>query len=196
MDASSTLATSTKHNFMRISHKRKKEEPKKLFLFNEGITAPVVLVLGADGGNLGTMKTGEAIRLAREQELDLVEINPKTDPPVVKIMNFGQFRYQQEKEERLRKAHQHIVDIKCVRLSLRIGDHDRDIRKEQTINFLNNGDKVRIEMVLRGRENQQAHLAFTLVREFIASVTAEVPVRFEQETEKQGSKIIAIIAKV
>ncbi len=155
----------------------------------------MVLVLGADGRNIGTLKTGEAIRLAREQEMDLVEINPKTDPPVAKIMNFGQFRYAQEKEERLRKAHQHVIDVKCVRLSLRIGDHDREIRKEQTIKFLNNGDKVRVEMVLRGRENQQAQLAFTLVREFIASITAEVPVRFEQETERQGTKIVAIIAK-
>jgi len=61
---------------MRISHKRKKEEPKKIYFFNEGITAPKVLLLGSDNGNLGVMSTGEAIRLAREQEMDLVEINP------------------------------------------------------------------------------------------------------------------------
>jgi translation initiation factor IF-3 len=79
------------------------------------------------------MTAGEAIRKAREQELDVVEINPKTDPPVVKIMDYGQFRYQKEKEMRIKKAHQHVVDIKGIRMSLRIGKHDFDIRKTQAV---------------------------------------------------------------
>ena len=180
---------------MRISHKRKKEEPKKNYRFNEGISATEVLVLGSDNGNLGLMKTGEAIRLAHEQEMDLVEINPKVDPPVVKIMNFGQFRYQQEKEARIRKAHQHVVALKGVRLSLRIGRHDLDIRKEQTKKFLNEGNKVKIEIILRGREMQQGPLATDLLKKFVAEVTTELSVRFEQAVERQGNKITAIIAK-
>ncbi len=180
---------------MRISHKRKKEEPKKIYFFNEGIQAPKVLVLDSENKNVGVMNTGEAIRLAHEQEMDLVEINPKIDPPVCKIMNFGQFRYQQEKEARIRKAHQHVVDTKGVRLSLRIGKHDMDIRKDQTIEFLNDGDKVKVEIMLRGRENQQAAMAFEIVKNFINDVISIVPVRYEQNVERQGNKITAIIVK-
>jgi translation initiation factor IF-3 len=180
---------------MRISHKKKKEEPKKEYSFNEGITAPLVLVLGEDGGNLGVMKTAEAIRLAREQELDLVEINPKIDPPVVRIMNFGQFRYNQEKEARLRKAHQHEVEIKCIRLSLRIGKNDLEIRKNQIFKFFENGDKAKIEIVLRGREMQHAPLAFDLLKKVISEVNAVTPVRYDQPAERQGNKVTAIIAK-
>ncbi|MDO8509923.1 MAG: translation initiation factor IF-3 [bacterium] len=180
---------------MRISHKRKKEDLKKQYFFNEEITAPEVLVLGAEGEKLGVMKTAEAIRLAREQELDLVEINPKVDPPVVKIMNFGQFRYAQEKEQRIRKAHQHVVETKCIRLTLRIGEHDKEIRKIQTLKFLDNGDKVKIEVVMRGREMQQGPMAFELLKKFILDVSVVAPVRFDQNTERQGNKVTAVIAK-
>ncbi len=180
---------------MRISHKRKKEEPKKAFLYNEGISAPEVFTLDSEGKSLGVMKTGDAIRAARELELDLVMINPIAEPPIAKMLDFGQFRYQQEKEQRIRKAHQHVVDTKGVRMSLRIGKHDLDIRKVQTLKFLNEGDKVKIEIVLRGRENQQGALAFEAMKGFLAAVNAEVPTRFEQIAERQGNKITAIIVK-
>lgn len=181
---------------MRISRRRKKpEEPKKIFFYNEGISAPSVLVLGPDGASLGVMTTGEAIRLAREQELDLVEINPKTAPPVAKIMNFGQYQYQQEKTMRIRKAHQHVSKTKCIRLSLRIGAHDLDIRKKRTLEFLNEGDKVKIDVVLRGREMQQAALAFELIRKYIASISAELNIKYDQEVERQGNAITATIYK-
>ncbi len=180
---------------MRISHKRKKEDPKKDYLFNESISFPQVFTLDSNGSSLGTMNTADAIRKAREQELDLVVINPKAEPPIAKIMDFGQFRYSQEKEQRIRKAHQHVVDTKVVRMSLRIGKHDIDIRKTQTLKFLNEGDKVKIEVVLRGRENQQGALAFDQMKNFIAEVNAEVATRFEQAAERQGNKITAIIVK-
>ena len=180
---------------MRISHKRKKEEPKKKYFFNESILAPEVLVLGNDGASIGVMKTGEAIRLAREQELDLVEINPKSTPPVARIMNFGQYQYQQEKESRLRKAHQHVTKVKCVRLSLRIGANDMKIRKEQAVRFLEVGDMVKAYIVLRGREMQQVPLAIDLLKRFLAEITADCALRYDQAIEKQGNLVTAIIAK-
>ncbi len=181
---------------MRISRRsRKPEDPKKIHFYNEGISAPEVFVLDSTGKALGAMATAAALRLAREQELDLVEINPKATPPVAKIIDFGQFRYAQEKEIRLRKAHQHVIEIKGVRLSLRIGKHDIEIRKNQTLKFLNDGDKVKVEIILRGRENQQAALAFDILKNFIAEINKEVPVRLEQPTERQGNKVTAIIAK-
>ena len=181
---------------MRISHKKRKPEiNEKLYFFNEKITAPKVRVLGADNANLGIIKTDEAIRAAYEQEMDLVEINPKANPPVCKIMNFGQFQYQQEKAARIKKAHQKEIKIKCVRLSIRIGTHDLEIRQRQTLEFLNNGDKVKVEIILRGREMQQGALAFELIKKFIADVNAQVPIKYDQEVERQGRSVTAIIFK-
>lgn len=180
---------------MRISHRRKKEEPKKSYRYNEGIVIPEVLVLDKDGASLGVMTTGQAILRAREDGMDLVEINPKSNPPVAKIIDFGQFRYQQEKEARLAKAHQHIIEIKGIRLSLRIGQHDLEIRQLQTIKFLNDGDKVKIEVILRGREMQQGQLATEMIKKFIAEINKVVATRLEQAIERQGNKATAIIAK-
>lgn len=180
---------------MRISHHKKKEEPKKQYAFNEGITAPQVLVLNKDNQNIGVMKTGQALIQAREQGLDLVEINPKTNPPVAKIIDFGQFRYNMEKEARLQKAHQHVVELKGVRLSLRIGTHDLEIRRVQAMKFLNDGNKAKVEIQLRGREFVQAGRAIELVKSFVAGINNIMPIRWEQEVTRQGNKITAIIAK-
>lgn len=181
---------------MRISRvPKKKFEPRKVYRVNEAIAAPKILVLDTDGSNLGVMTVPQGLALAREREMDLVEINPKNDPPVTKIIDFGQFRYTQEKEARLAKAHQHIVQVKGVRLSLRIGPHDLDIRKNQAIKFLNQGDKVKIEIILRGREFQYIKMAIALINNFISSVTSIVPVRLEQAVEKSGNKVTALIAK-
>jgi len=180
---------------MRISHRKKKEEPKKLYYFNEGITVPEVFVLGTEGESLGVQKTGEAIRMARAQELDLVEINPKASPPVARIMDYGQFRYQQEKEMRIRKAHQHVVKTKGVRLSLRIGINDREIRKNQTLKFLDEGQKVKVEVFLRGRENQQWQMAVEQVKAFVSEIGKVVNIRVEQGAEKQGNLVTSIITK-
>jgi translation initiation factor IF-3 len=181
---------------MRISRRSKKEQPQKInYRFNEGIETPRILVLDNAGANLGIMTTAQAIRLARDQEMDLVEINPKTDPPVAKIIDFGQFRYQKEKELRLKKAHQHVVEIKGVRLSLRIGKHDLEIRKTQAIKFLNNGDKIKVEIMLRGREMQQAKTAFDIIKQFFTELNTIEKIRWEQEIEKQGNKVTAIMAK-
>lgn len=181
---------------MRISRKQKKPELTKIAFYNGGITAPKVLTLGAAGENLGILVTAEAIRQAREQELDLVLINPKSDPPVAKIMDFGQFRYQQEKEERIRRAHQHVVDTKGLRLSLRIGAHDLEIRKNRAVEFLKDGDKVKIEIMMRGRELQQIPLAFEILKKFVATVNEILPVKFDEQPERQGNKVAGTIARI
>lgn len=180
---------------MRISHKKRKPEPKKIYYYNERITAPEVMVLDSTGVNLGVLGTAEAIRRAREQELDLVLINPKSNPPVTKMVEFGQFRYQKEKEERKKRAKQHVIELKGVRLSLRIGQHDLEIRRNQTLKFLDNGDKVKLEIILRGRENRQKSMASEIIENFIKSVEAIEPIRREQDVESQFNKVTAIIAK-
>ncbi len=180
---------------MRISRRPKKIEPKRIYIYNEGIQAPEVLVLDSDGKSLGTMPTAEAVRRARERELDLVEINPKATPPVAKMIDYGQFRYAMEKEQRLRKAHQHVVDVKGIRLSMRIGAHDLEIRKTQSLKFLNQGDKVKVEIILRGREHQQGALAIELVKKFFTELSTIEKVHWEQDIERQGNKVTGVIAK-
>ncbi len=180
---------------MRISHKKHKPEPKKTFFFNAGITVPEVLGLDNEGKKVGEMSPSKDMQLAKEQELDLVLINPKSTPPVAKIIDFGQFKYQQEKEERLKVAHAHVTEVKGVRLSLRISPHDMEIRQNQAIQFLNNGDKVKTEIFLKGREMQQKPMAREIIERFINNVNALVPVRKDQEIESQFNKVTAIIAK-
>ncbi len=180
---------------MRITHRRKKEDPRKIYRFNLGIISPEVFVLGNDGKSLGAMNTAEARRLAAEQGFDLVEINPKAEPPVARIMNFGQFQYQQEKEARIRKAHQHVTKIKNVRLSLRIGAHDLEIRRKQTKEFLEEGDKAKIDIMLRGRENQQWQLAMDIVKKFVAAISAEMTVVVDQPLERAGNVVTITIGK-
>ncbi|MEK9179725.1 MAG: translation initiation factor IF-3, partial [Patescibacteria group bacterium] len=170
---------------MRISHRKHKPEPKKVFFYNQGITVPEVMVLDSAGVNLGVMKTPEALKMAREQEFDLVLINPKSTPPVAKIIDFGQFRYQQEKEERLKQAHAHVTEVKGIRLSLRISPHDMEIRQNQTMQFLNEGDKVNVEIILKCREQQQKPMAAGVIEKFIKNVDAVLPVRKDQEVEFQ-----------
>ncbi len=180
---------------MRISHKKHKPEPKRTYFFNLGITVPEVMILDSDGKNLGVMKPADGVRLAKEQELDLVLINPKSTPPVAKIIDFGQFKYQQEKEERLKQAHAHVTEVKGIRLSLRISPHDMKNRENQTIEFLNDGDKVKVEIFLKGREMQQKQMARDIIEKFINNVNTLVPVRKDQEIESQFNKVTAIIAK-
>jgi len=181
---------------MRISRKKRPEKPLiQHFNINEQITSPEVRLLDIENNNLGVLKTSEAITRAREMEMDLVEINPKAEPPVCKIIEFSHFKYQKEKEARKQKANAHESEIKGIRLSVRIGEHDMDVRKEQALAFLDRGDKVKAEIILRGRENARPDLAFETIREFQKLLAEKVEIRVEQEPSKQANKVTAIFAK-
>lgn len=181
---------------MRISRKKRPVKPLiPKYNKNEYITAPEVRLLGDEGENLGVLPTSEALAKAQEAEMDLVEINPKAQPPVVRIVNFSQFKYQKEKEARKQKTRSHVSEIKGVRLSMRISDHDMGIRQKQAEKFLNRGDKVKVEVILRGRERGKTHLAFEVIKKFCDIIAQETPVKFEQETTRQGGKVTAIIVK-
>ncbi len=135
------------------------------------------------------------MRLAAERELDLVVIQPKAEPPVAKIIDFGKYKFEQEKEARKQKAKQKTVEVKGIRLSARIGPHDIDIRKEQAKKFLEDGDKVKVEIILRGRERRHADLARQIIQDFITALNAEMPVRVDQPVQNQGGQLTSIVAK-
>lgn len=181
---------------MRISRKKRPDKPLiPRYFVNERIQAETVRVLDLEGNNIGVMPTHEAIARARELELDLVEINPKADPPVAKIMGFSQFKYQKEKEVRKQKTNAHISELKGIRLSIRIGEHDMEIRQKQAEKFLARGDKVRTEVILRGRERGKAHLAFEVITAFFTKLNQSMPIKYEQPALRQGGKVTAIIIK-
>ncbi len=183
---------------MRISRHRRNfqvrvEEPR--YRTNEQITSPDVRVIDETGANIGVLSTIEAIATARERGLDLVEISPKAEPPVVKFINFTQFKYEKQKEARVQRAHAKKVEVKGVRLSVRIGAHDLEVRRKQALDFLIDGHKVQLEIVLRGRERQHSDLAEKVMRGFFESLKTEVGVKIEQPFSKQGGRLTMLIAR-
>lgn len=133
--------------------------------------------------------------MAQDKGLDLVEVSPLADPPVAKIVNYSKLKYQEEKERRKEKAKQKKVEIKGIRLSLRISDHDKEVRIKQAEKFLNQDDKVKLEILLRGRERQHADLAKEIINKFVEEVDKLVPTAVEQPINRQGGKLSIVIAK-
>ncbi len=182
---------------MRI-HRHRQRKPKvnvPEYAANEAILTDEVRVIGAEGEQLGVLETAIAIALARSKELDLVCVSPKADPPVCKIINFGHFKYQKEKEVRKQKAQSHEVEVKGLRLSLRIGAHDLEIRRQQAKKFLERGDKVKVELILRGREKAHQDVAREVVAKFLELVKLDFTLRIEQPITAQGGTITMIIAR-
>lgn len=139
-------------------------------------------VIDEDGAQLGVMSPFEALRMARERESDLVEVNPKAAPPVCKIMDYGKYQYQQSKIEKNNKAKQKKVEMKGIRIGLRTDAHDKEFKKSQTEKFLQKGDKVKVEILLRGREKAHQNLAKENLQNFIKSIA--FPYKVEQEIKR------------
>lgn len=182
---------------MRVSRKKfRRPQPTGVYYrCNEQIRSPEVRVIDEDGSHIGVLSKERALKMAEEKELDLVEINPKAEPPTVRIMDFGQFKYQKEKEARKLKAKQKNIEIKGIRLSIRISEHDKTVRVNQAKRFLEEGDKVKVEIVLRGRERSHPDLAKEQIESFINELEQIIKVKIEQPITKQGNAVTAIICK-
>lgn len=184
---------------MRIHHRRRggyqKKEEGPVYRYNEAITIPEVNIIDEEGKFLGTMPTERAIALARERGYDLVEVSPKAVPPVCKFLDFGQFKYQKEKELRIQKARAKKVDIKGVRLSVKMGQHDLDIRFEQAKEFLADGDKIKVEINLHGREKEHGDLAMERIKEFLQRLETAYPLSIEQPATRAGGNISTIVGR-
>ena len=150
-------------------------------------------MVGPDGKNLGVMETAEALRLANEQGLDLIEIAPTVSPPVCRIMDFGKFKYEREKGEREHGKKQKESELKGIRIGFTTGKHDLEMRAKQIEGFLKDGDKVRIDMRLRGREKAHGVLAMEKFKEFLAMIPGEFTLESAPKRFPQG--FIAIITK-
>lgn len=133
---------------------------------NEQITAKEVRVITDDGTNLGVIKTSEARSIAFEKGLDLVLISPDQNPPVAKILDYGKFKFENDKRAREARKKQHTVDIKEIKMRYKIDVHDYNVRIKNAGKFLNAGNKVKVVVMLRGREAQHTNLAFDLLNRF------------------------------
>lgn len=158
-----------------------KSKSEKQFNINEKITALKVFLINEEGENVGIIETSKALEMAREMDLDLVEVNPKADMPVAKILDLGQFKYEQEKKQHKQKVLQKKVDTKNIRLSLRIGEHDLNVRVEQAYKFLLKSNKTKIEMILRGREKQHFEKAREVMEIFFNNLKDKPEIQLFEE---------------
>lgn len=159
---------------------------------NEQIRAYEVRVIDENGSQLGILSPFEALAMAREKELDLVEVAPLAHPPVCRIMDYGKYQYQQTKMDKNNRAKQKKVDVKGVRLGIRTDTHDLEIKKLQTEKFLSKGHKVKIEIRLRGREKAHMDLARANLQTFVNSITS--PYKIEEEIKRFPGGLNIIIA--
>jgi translation initiation factor IF-3 len=157
---------------------------------NERIWEREVRVIGAAGEQLGVMSPQQAIAIAKENDLDLVEVSPKAKPPVCRIMDFGKVQYQKSRQERQNKAKQKKFDIKGIRLGVRTDDHDLDFKRNQTEKFLQKGNKVKIEIILRGREKAHQDLARENLIEFLKSIVTDYKVEQDIKRFPGGFNVI------
>ncbi|HNZ72982.1 MAG TPA: translation initiation factor IF-3 [bacterium] len=168
----------------------------KMLRANEKIFARRLMLIDENGNNLGEMSKEEALRRATEADLDLVEVSPKANPPICRLMNYGSYKYQQEKKEKKQKAQNKGGEVKTVKMSFRISQHDKEIRAKRVLKFLGENNKVRIEMQLRGRENQHTDLAKENIKNMIDEINNQLinkEIKIEQEIKKQGNKLSAVI---
>ncbi len=138
------------------------------------------------------METPKALDLAKEKGYDLVEVSSKSKPPVCRLLDYNKYKYKRDKQMRKHKAHQKRREIKGIRLSLRIGPHDLRFKAERAEKFLSQRYKVKVELILKGREHAHTDLARDIMKNFSKMVEkAEV----EQEPKKQGNQIIMILKR-
>lgn len=159
---------------------------------NEEIRAREVRVITADGEQLGVMSGRAAQQLAVERHLDLVEIAPTAKPPVCKIMDYGKFRYEQQKREKEARKKQKTFDIKEVKLRPGIEDHDFNVKYKNAVRFLEDGDKVKVTIMFRGRELSHPELGEVLLNR-MAQLLKEIAV-VERVPKLEGKNMIMIVA--
>ncbi len=134
------------------------------------IRIPQVRVIDEEGTQLGVMPTPKALQLAQERGFDLVEVAPQSNPPVTKILDYGQYKYEQARREKEARKHQRSVEFKEVRLRVKIGKGDFDTKVKRAIRFLGDGDRVKVTVQFRGREVSHAYIGRDLLNRFAEQV--------------------------
>ena len=160
-------------------------------LINEQITHPEIRVIGENGEQLGIMTPAEAMRIADEAGLDLVNISPKANPPVCKIADYGKLRYEQEKRKKEAKKNQKVISIKEMRLSATIDIHDMEVKAKNVAKFLAGGDKGKVSIRFRGRQLSHTEQGLNVMNAFLEMLdNASV----EKAAKMEGRNMFMILA--
>ena len=160
---------------------------------NERIRAREVRLIGQNGENHGIVETSKALKIAYDADLDLVLINPNSEPPVAKVLDYGKYKYEQEKRAKEAKKKQHTVDIKEVKIRYKIDTHDYQVRIKSIQKFIAQGNKVKVVIMMRGREMQHSNLAFDLANRFIEDLREE-PMVIEKKPMLEGRNVTLYLA--
>ena len=156
---------------------------------NERIQAPKLRVIDQNGKQVGVLSRVEALELAKEQGLDLVEISPETSPPVVKIIDWGKYNYQKTKQSQKNKKR--TLEIKQIRIGLKIGEHDLDVKLSKIVHFLEIGHKVKVTIFYRGRELAHKDLGFKLAEKVIEQLNEKAIL--EQPPQLVGKQLNFVV---
>ena len=158
---------------------------------NEDIRFPQVRLVGEQGEQMGIVSSAEANRIAEEKNLDLVLISPNAEPPVCKIMDYGKFKFEQNKKLREQRKAQKVVELKEIQLSMTIEMHDMQTKARHANKFLVDGDKLKVTIRMRGRQQARPELGIVVMRNFFELVAANGII--EKEPEILGRTITMIV---
>lgn len=163
-------------------------------LANNRIRARRVRLIDETGKQLGIMDLEKALQEAKERNLDLVQVTEKVEPPVCKITDYGKYLYSQERKKRQVKT-QKGSELKGIRIGFNTSSHDLETKARQAEKFLKRGDRVRIEMLLRGRQKALSEFAKRKIDQFLEIVQKEISIKTERELKKRGNRLTIIIIK-
>ncbi len=155
------------------------------------IRVPEVRVIGGDGSQVGIVPTHEALRMAEDQGLDLVEVSPRAVPPVCRIMDFGRFKYQESKKEQASRKHQSVVVLKEIKFRPKTDTHDLNFKLKHIRRFLGEGNKVRLMIVFRGREIVHPETGQAML-DLVSKEVAEISV-IEQKPSMEGRRMVMVL---
>ncbi|MCX7616422.1 translation initiation factor IF-3 [Tepidiforma sp.] len=159
---------------------------------NERIRVPEVRLIDEEGRQIGIVKTSEALAMARQRDVDLVEVAAQASPPVARLMDFGRFKYEQSKKEREARKHQQNVQLREVRMKPKIDDHDIDFKTRTAAKLLKEGDKVKVTVMFRGREITHPQIGKALIDRVVKSLENIATV--EKEATLEGRHMTVILA--
>lgn len=161
-------------------------------IINERIKYPKVRLIDVLGSQLGIFSSDEAFEIAIKEGLDLVVISDKSDPPVCRIVDYGKYKFTQEKKAKEAKKKQHNASLKEVKMRYKIEEHDYNVRINQALRFLQAGDKVKVTVIFRGREIQHTNLAIELLNKMAADLNKVADI--QQEPSRDGKNMIMILS--
>ena len=159
---------------------------------NERINYPQLRVVDSDGQQLGVLDRLKALEIAAKRELDLVLVSEKANPPVCRIMDYGKYKFEQEKKAKEARKKSHQTEVKEVKMRYKIDKHDYDVRIGQALRFLKSGDKVKCTVIFRGREIQHSNLAETLLLRMANDLEEQSEV--QQSPKREGRNMIMFLS--